>query len=46
VSSAYFAVLHAIGGRVAETVFPSADDAFRRRVRRWIGHGDIRNVAR
>lgn len=45
VSTAYYAVFHAIGGRVVETIFPAADDAFRRRVRRWIGHGDIRNVA-
>jgi hypothetical protein len=45
VSTAYYAVFHAITGRVVETVFPSADDAFRHRVRRWIGHGDIRNVA-
>ena len=28
-----------------ETVFATADEPFRRRVRRWIGHGDIRNVA-
>lgn len=46
VSTAYYAVFHSIGGRVVETVFPSADEAFRRRVRRWIGHADIRNVAR
>lgn len=46
VSTAYYSVFHAIGGRVVDTVFPSADEAFRRRVRRWIGHGDIRNVAR
>jgi len=46
VSTAYYAVFHAISGRVVETVFASADEAFRRRVRRWIGHGDIRNVAR
>jgi len=45
VSTAYYAVFHAISGRVALTVFPSADDAFRRAVRRWISHGDIRNVA-
>ncbi len=45
VSTAYYAVFHAIGGRVVDTVFPSADDAVRRRVRRWIGHADIRNVA-
>lgn len=45
VSTAYYAVFHAVSGRVAETVFPSADEAFRRRVRRWIGHGDIRSIA-
>lgn len=45
VSTAYYAVFHAVSGRVAETVFPSADEAFRRRVRRWIGHGDIRSIS-
>lgn len=45
VSTAYYAVFHAITGRVAETVFPTTEEAFRRRVRRWIGHGDIRSVA-
>ncbi len=44
-STAYYAVFHAVSGRVAETVFPSADEAFRRRVRRWIGHGDIRSIS-
>lgn len=34
VSTAYYAVFHAIGARVAETVFPEADETFRRRVRR------------
>lgn len=46
VSTAYYAVFHAIGARVAELVFPTADTLFRQRVRRWIGHGDIRTVAR
>ncbi len=46
VSTAYYAVFHAISARVAETVFATADTAFRQRVRRWIGHGDIRAVAR
>ncbi|MDQ6744714.1 MAG: hypothetical protein M3Z27_01635 [Actinomycetota bacterium] len=46
VSTAYYAVFHAITERVAAIVFPSADDAFQRRIRRWIGHGDIRTVAR
>lgn len=46
VSTAYYAVFHAIGERVARTVFADADPAFRRRIRRWIGHGDIRTVAR
>ena len=26
--------------------FPTADPTFRRRVRRWIGHADVRTVAR
>jgi hypothetical protein len=46
VSTAYYAVFHAITERVAATVFPQADDAFTQSVRRWIGHGDIRNVSR
>ncbi len=46
VSTAYYAVFHVITERVAATVFPSADDTFRRRIRRWLGHGDIRTVAR
>jgi hypothetical protein len=46
VSTAYYALFHAITERVAETVFPDADSSFKRRVRRWIAHGDIRNVAR
>ncbi len=45
VSTAYYAVFHAVTDRVAETVFPAADAAFRERVRRWINHGDIRVVA-
>jgi hypothetical protein len=45
VSTAYYAVFHAVTARVAEVVFPSADDDFRNRVRRWIGHGDVRTVA-
>jgi hypothetical protein len=45
VSTAYYAVFHAITGRVAETVFPDTDPAFRERVRRWVNHGDIRVVA-
>lgn len=45
VSTAYYAVFHAIGGRVVETVFPSADDRFRNRVRRWIAHTDVKSVA-
>jgi hypothetical protein len=46
VSTAYYAVFHAITARAAQVVFPDADDAFRRRIRRWIAHGDIRNVSR
>lgn len=46
VSTAYYALFHAITDRVADTVFPSADTAFRRRVRRWISHADTRTVAR
>lgn len=45
VSTAYYAVFHAISERVAATVFPGADPAFQQRIRRWIGHADIRTVA-
>lgn len=45
VSTAYYALFHAITDRVASTVFPTADPAFTRRIRRWIGHGDIRQVS-
>lgn len=43
--AAYYAVFHAIGERVARQVFPAADDVFLDRVRRWIGHTDIKTVA-
>lgn len=46
VSTAYYAVFHAITDRVADKVFAEADTEFQRRVRRWINHGDVRNVAR
>lgn len=45
ISTAYYAVFHAITDRVATAVFPHADEAFRRRSRRWINHGDIRTVS-
>lgn len=45
VSTAYYAVFHAISERVSATAFPSADAAFRQRIRRWIGHADIRTVS-
>ncbi len=44
-STAYYAVFHSIAGRVVTQVFPGADDGFRDRVRRWIGHTDIKIVA-
>lgn len=46
VSTAYYAVFHDITERVVETTFPSADDAFPRSMRRWIGHNDVRTVSR
>lgn len=46
VSTAYYAAFHAIGARVAAQSFPSADPVFLQRVRRWIGHSDIKTVAR
>lgn len=45
VSTAYYAVFHAINDRVAKASFTEADDAFLRRIERWIGHGDIKEVA-
>jgi hypothetical protein len=45
VSTAYYAVFHAIGDRVAKAVFTEADEAFLHQVRRWVGHGDIREVS-
>jgi hypothetical protein len=46
VSTAYYAVFHAVTHRVAVTVFPDADAAFQQKIRRWIGHMDVRTVAR
>jgi hypothetical protein len=45
VSTAYYAVFHAVAARVAEQVFPHTDPEFRDRVRRWIGHTDIKTVS-
>lgn len=45
VSTAYYALFHAITGRVASAIIPTADEVVRGRVRRWIGHGSIRAVA-
>jgi len=45
VSTAYYAVFHALTDRVAKVVFGEADQAFRQKVQRWIGHGNIRTVA-
>lgn len=46
VSTAYYAVFHAITERVAELAFPEADAALRQRVRRWVAHADISAVCR
>ncbi len=46
VSTAYYAVYHSLTDRVAKAAFGDADDEFLQRVRRWIGHADIRNVAK
>jgi hypothetical protein len=45
VSTAYYAVFHAITDRVVKAPFTGADTSFLRKVRRWIGHNDIRTVA-
>ena len=44
-STAYYAVFHALTDRVAATVFSESDRGFRQKVQRWIGHGNIRTVA-
>lgn len=44
VSTAYYAVFHAISERTVAQAFPTADVAFRDRVRRWIAHTDIKTV--
>lgn len=45
-STAYYAAYHAITEKVVELAFPVADPAFRRQVRRWVGHDDIAEVCR
>jgi hypothetical protein len=45
VSTAYYAVFHAITDRVVKAPFTEADTSFLRKVRRWIQHGDIKTVA-
>lgn len=45
VSTAYYAVFHAISNGVVETVFPASDLTFRQRARRWVNHGDVRQVS-
>ena len=45
VSTAYYAVFHAITDRVVKAPFTDADVAFLRKVRRWIQHSDVRTVA-
>lgn len=45
VSTAYYAVFHALTDRVVKAVFNEADQSFQYRVQRWIGHGNIRTVA-
>ena len=45
VSTAYYAVFHAIAERVVRQAFPSADTLFRDRVRRWISHTDVKTVS-
>jgi hypothetical protein len=45
ISTAYYAVFHAICDRVAKTIFPDADEAFLNQIRRWVRHGDIKEVS-
>lgn len=45
VSTAYYAVFHAIGERVVRQAFPGSDPGVMDQVRRWIAHGDIKTVA-
>lgn len=46
VSTAYYAVFHAMSARTVQTVFPAADALFVRRIQRWINHGDLAQVSR
>ena len=45
-STAYYAAYHALTEKVVDLSFQSADQSFRRRVRRWVGHDDIAEVCR
>jgi hypothetical protein len=45
VSTAYYAVFHALTDRAAKAVFTEADEEFLRKIQRWVGHGDVRAVA-
>lgn len=45
VSTAYYAVFHAVTDRASRTVFSDADEEFLRKIQRWVGHSDVRVVA-
>jgi hypothetical protein len=45
VSTAYYAVFHAITDRVVKAAFEEADADFQQKIQRWVGHGDIRAVS-
>lgn len=45
VSTAYYAVFHALTDRAAKATFTDADPEFLQKIQRWIQHGDVRTVA-
>lgn len=46
VSTAYYAVFHAITQRVSQLAFPDGGTSLQQRVRRWVAHADISTVCR
>jgi len=44
VSTAYYAVFHALNARAVQQAFPTTDKEFRQRVQRWLAHADAARV--
>lgn len=45
-STAYYALFHAITGRVVDAVFTGESEDFKQRVSRWVAHRDVAEVCR